>query len=462
MAVRDFFPEKIFDQEIFELVENRQSNTLQTIFEDLYPADIAVIIDELENTEDKIFVINLIDDKEMLLDVFEELEWDDQHEIIYNLKNKKLISFILNEMASDDRADFFASLEDDISNKLRENLNPEELKDLDSLLKYGEFTAGGLMTTDYVGLKANITIEQALQMLREKYQEAETINYEFVVDDTNRLQGIVSLRDIIVSEPGSFLKDIMETNTIYAHTGMDQEEVASLFIKYDLTVMAVLDVAGVLKGIITIDDILDVIEEEATEDIQRIGASLPLEESYFDTSIIELIKKRFIWLVGLLIVSAFTASVLKVYDKTLDSLIALAYFIPTITGTGGNTGTQSATMIIRGIALGEIEYSDIFRVLRREFIIGLLMGLMLAVLGFVQSFITAQVVKVSLTLAISLVFTTMASACIGGTLPIIAKKLKFDPAVMSGPFISTVVDVGGLIIYFETAKFIMTHVGVNI
>jgi len=462
MAVKDFFPEKIFDQEIIELVDSRQSNTLQTVFEDLYPADVAAIIDELENTEDKIYVISLIDDSEMLLDVFEELEWDDQYEVINSLKNKKLVSFILNEMASDDRADFFATLKDENAKILRENLHPEEKKDLDSLLKYGEFTAGGLMTTDYVGLKTNITVEQALQMLREKYQEAETIYYEFVVDDTNRLQGIVSLRDIIVSEPGALLKDIMETNTLYAHTGMDQEEVASLFIKYDLTVIPVLDVAGVLKGIITIDDILDVIEEEATEDIQRIGASLPLEESYFDTSIRELIKKRFIWLVGLLVVSAFTANVLKIYNGTLKVLLPLSYFIPTITGTGGNTGTQSATMIIRGIALGEIEYKDIFRVLRREFTIGLLMGLMLAVLGFLQSFITAQVVEVSLTLAISLVFTTIASACIGGTLPVIAKKLKFDPAVMSGPFISTVVDVGGLIIYFETANFILNHVGMNI
>jgi magnesium transporter len=452
---KEFFPEKIFNIEFIELVRNRKNADLKRLIEELYPVDIAHIIEELEELDDKVYLITLPEDKDFIVEIFEELEFSSQEEIIKNIHDRKLVSLILNTMASDDRADFFSSLSDRVSENLIERLDPEEKKDLDELLKYNENTAGGIMTTDYVGLNKELTVEETINVLRRKYKEAETIYVEFVVDSEDRLLGILSLRDIIVAEPGTRLKEIMETNVIYVYTHMDQEEVASIFQKYNFSAVPVLDKYEKVVGIITFDDIMDVIEEEATEDIQKIGASLPLEESYFDTSVFELVKKRFLWLCVLLLVGTVTSSILKNYDNILALLIPLSYFIPIITGTGGNTGTQSATMIIRSIAVGEVELSDTFRVLRKEVVIGLILGCFLAVLGFIQSFFISKIPEVSFTLAIALIFTTVASACAGGILPIIAKRLKLDPAVMSGPFISTVVDIGGLIIYFETAKLIL-------
>ncbi|MCK9223457.1 MAG: magnesium transporter [Candidatus Muirbacterium halophilum] len=452
---KEFFPEKIFNIEFIELVKNRKSNDIKKLIEELYPVDIAHIIEELEEIDDKVYLITLPEDKDFIVEAFEELEFLNQEEIIKNIHDRKLVSLILNTMASDDRADFFASLSKDVAERLSEKLLPEEKKDLDELLQYEENTAGGIMTTEFVGLNKELTVEEAIAVLRNKYKNAETIYVEFVVDTQGSLLGILSLRDIIIAEPGTKLKDIMETNVIYVYTYVDQEEVANVFQKYNFSAVPVLDTNEKVVGIITFDDIMDVIEEEATEDMQKIGASFPLEESYFDTSVFDLVKKRLLWLCVLLLVGTVTSSIIRSYDNLLAILIPLSYFIPIITDTGGNTGTQSSTMIIRSLALGEVQLTDTFRVLRKELLIGFILGCFLAVLGFMQSLFISKIPEVSFTLGFALIFTTVSSACAGGVLPIMAKKLKLDPTVMSGPLISTIVDIGGLIIYFETAKIIL-------
>ncbi|MFW5781795.1 MAG: magnesium transporter [Candidatus Muiribacteriaceae bacterium] len=455
--MKDFFPEKILIFEIIELISEKNTFELRDLTKDFYPVDIANIIGEIDNIQDKIFLLTLRNDIAFIIDVFEELSAEDQENIIENLKDPRLVRNILNEMASDDRADFFSAISHTLSVKLKKKLNPLEKADLEELLKYEEESAGGLMTTDYITLDSTLTVEHAIREIREHHKDAETISYEFVVDAENHLMGMVTIRDLIFATPDITLEDMMTRNVIFTYSDLDQEVVASLFRKYDVSVMPVVDLENHMIGIITIDDILDVMEEETTEDIQKIGASLPLDESYFDTSIPDLIKKRFIWLCVLLLVGTVTSNILKAYDSVLAAMIALSYFVPIITGTGGNTGTQSATMIIRGIALGEVSFKDIYKVLLKELTIGFLMGVMLAVLGFIQSFITTGILIVSATLALSLMFTTVASACVGGVLPIVAKRFGMDPAVMSGPFISTVVDIGGLLIYLQTASLIIAY-----
>lgn len=308
------------------------------------------------------------------------------------------------------------------------------------------------MTIEYVDLKGEMSVRQALERVKAIGIDKETVDTCYVMDSHRRLEGVLPLRRLVLSDPDKFVEEIMDKDIIFTHTLDDQEEVASKFVKYDLTSMPVVDRENRLVGIITIDDILDIIEEEATEDFHKMAGIEPTEEEYLKTSFLTLSKHRLTWLLVLMISATFTGNIIRQYEAALESVVLLAAFIPMLMDTGGNAGSQSSTLIIRGIALGEINAEDTFQVMAKELLVGITVGIALAFVNFLRLYFLERIgVMLAITVCFSLFVTVVLSKVVGGVLPILAKKLKLDPAIMAGPLITTIVDAVALIIYFATA-----------
>ncbi len=332
----------------------------------------------------------------------------------------------------------------------------ETRNDINKLLKYPDNSAGSIMTVEYAELKENLTIKQAIDKLKNEIEYYETINICFVVDKERKLIGFVQLKDILFANPESCVKDILKSNIISCKTTEDQEEIARLFQKYDLNAMPVVDSEDRLVGIITIDDVIDVLEEETTEDIERMAAITSTHKSYFKVGVFETWKSRIPWLLLLMVSATFTGKIIQSYESALASYVILTSFIPMLMDTGGNAGSQASVTIIRGISLNEIEFSDIFKVMWKEIRVAILCGIVLAAANFVKMLVLDRVTaQVSLIVNLTLVCTIFIAKLIGCTLPLIAKKCKFDPAVMASPFITTLVDAFSLIVYFQIATHLL-------
>lgn len=336
--------------------------------------------------------------------------------------------------------------------KILKNVSNEQRKLINQLLKYDENSAGSVMTPEYIPLKRSMTIAQAVAYFKKNADKTEENEIFFVTDDTIKLEGYIYLRDLVLSNQDEYIEDIMETSVISVTTSDDQEEVAALFRKYDINIMPVVDNEGRLVGIITIDDIVDVIDQENTEDFQIMSAMIPSEEEYLKTPILSLAKNRIIWLLVLMISATLTGIVMRRYEEALQSAVVLAIFIPMLMDTGGNAGSQSATLIIRGIALEEITSKDILKVIWKELRVSLLVGIVLSVVNFLRICYIDRVDKtVALVVSISMMLTVVMAKVIGGILPIVAKSLKLDPAIMASPLITTIVDAAALVVYFTLA-----------
>lgn len=439
--------------EIKELLATRQYTSLRQKLADMNEADVAALLEQLE--EDDMLKVFRILPKDLAADVFSYMEVEHQQLIITSLSERDAASIIDNLMA-DDATDLLEEMPANIVKKLLANVSPEMRRDVNHLLRYPEDSAGSIMTVEYVDLKENLTVEEAIARIRKVGVDSETINICYVLDAQRKLLGTVALRYLLLSEPDEVIGDIMHENVIAIHTLMDQEEVARQFKKYDFTSMPVVDNENRLVGIITVDDIVDIMEEEATEDIEKMAAIVPSDKPYMKTGIFETFKKRIPWLLLLMVSATFTGQIIGRYEDALSACAVLTMFIPMLMDTGGNAGGQASVSIIRGLSLGEIRYRDTLAIVWKEIRVALLCGVTLAAANFVKLMLLDRVgITVAIVVCLTLVVAVLIAKLIGCTLPILAKRLGFDPAVMASPFITTIVDALSLMIYFQFASRIL-------
>ncbi|MDD4767245.1 MAG: magnesium transporter [Desulfotomaculaceae bacterium] len=425
---------------------------LPVMLEDLQPFDLARILPEFEQSEQLNLLSVLPAGK--VADALEYLEPVQQYWFLFHL-GEPFAREVLNGMSSDIIVDFFAAIHPRQADRLFQWLPEEYQVKVRSLMSYPENTAGGLAIVEYVAARQNWTAEQALAHVRKIGNEAEIVSYVFVLDAAGRLVGVVSLRELILAAPRTKLAGFMNSSVISVSADTDQEEVARVFSHYDLVALPVVDGSGRMAGIITVDDVLDVVEEEATEDIQLLGGSQPLEEPYMQAGFFSLYRKRIGWLLILFIAQAFTSNILRHYEGLLSEVISLALFIPLLIGTGGNAGAQASTLVVRALAVGEITVLDFARVVWRESRLGLLLGLTMAVATFLRALTIGGSMELGITVAATVVAIVTASSIVGAGIPIIGRRVGIDPAVLSAPVITTIIDSAGLFIYFEFARHIL-------
>ncbi len=435
--------------ELQQYLDEHKFRALRSILTEMNEADVAEFVEELDHNR-KVLIFRMLP-KELATDVFAFLEPDTQEAIINGITDAEIRS-IIDDLFVDDAVDMLEELPATVVKRVMRMAAPETRKLINQFLQYPENSAGSIMTAEYIGLKKYMNVEQSFSYIRAHGVDKETIYTCFVMDGERHLEGVVTIKDLLMNPYDTKIQDIMDTNCIKAVTTDDQEEVMDLFNKYDLICLPVVDHENRLVGIVTVDDVVDVMEEEATEDFEKMAAMLPSDKPYLKTGILELAKNRIVWLTVLMISSMITGGILTHYEAAFATLPLLVSFVPMLTGTGGNAGSQSSTMIIRCMAIGEVEPSDILKVIWKEVRVALVVGFLLAALNFVRLMIMYPgQLMVCLTVVVSLYITVIMAKSIGCTLPIAAKLLKLDPAIMAAPLISTIVDACSLIIYFRIA-----------
>lgn len=438
---------------ILGLIHQGRLAEARTWISQMNVVDIAYWLEELD--DDKILVLFRLLPKDMAAEVFSHFSKEQQEFIIESIADREIKS-IIDELFLDDTVDLIEEMPANVVKKVLRNTSEERRKLINQFLKYPDNSAGSLMTIEFVDLKKEMRVDQALESIRKNGVDKETINICYVIDSSRKLEGIIPIRKLILSDPSEIVENIMETNFVSVHTLDDQEEVANIFRKYDLIAVPVVDNENRLVGIITVDDIVDIIEEENTEDFHKMAAIQPSDEEYLKTKVTELAKHRVIWLLILMISATFTGTIIQRFEEVLQSVVALTYFIPMLMDTGGNAGSQSATLIIRGLALEEISLADILKVLWKELRVSIIVGVILAIINFARIIIMRQASAIiAATVSVSMLITVILAKVIGGSLPILAKKLGLDPAIMAGPLITTIVDALALLAYFSIASWVL-------
>lgn len=445
--------EMIGREQIEEMLNAKQYNRLRSSLSELNEADIAAIMDSMED-EDSLKLFRILP-KAIAADVFPQLEVDDQKYIIMSLSDKEASSIIDNLMA-DDATDLIEEMPANVVKKILANARPETRKDINHLLQYPDDSAGSVMTVEYVDLKETMTVQDAIDRIRKIGLDSETINYCYVLDAKRVLVGTVALRYLLIMPPDAMIGKIMNDNVISVKTTTDQEEAAQMLQKYDFTAMPVVDNENRMVGIITVDDVVDIMEEEATEDIEKMAAIIPTDKPYLKTGIFETYKKRVPWLLLLMVSATFTGAIITKYENALSSYVVLTAYIPMLMDTGGNSGSQASVSVIRGLSLQEIQFRDLFRVIWKEIRVAVLCGLTLAVVNFFKLILVDRVdAEIAMIVCLTLVVVVIFSKTIGCVLPMVTDKIGFDPAVMASPLITTIVDAVSLSIYFALATRIL-------
>lgn len=440
-------------ENIITQLENKNFQELKQMLETLNIADIAQIFEQLETPQQIVVLFKLLS-KDVAADVFSFLDPEFQETIINALKDKE-VAAIMNDLYIDDAVDFVQEMPANVVKRVLKNTNQENRDLINKLLTYPENSAGSIMTTEFIDIKQEISVDQAFKKIKQKAADSETIDTIFVTDSKRKIQGVVSIRDLIMADRDEKISEIMNTNVIFACTHTDQEEVSRLFDKYDFQTLPIIDNEERLVGIVTVDDILDVVTQEFTEDLEKMAAISPTEDPYLKTSAITHAKKRIFWLLFLTISASITGAIMSFFEAAFVAIPALVTFIPMLMGTGGNCGSQSATLVIRGLALGEISMKDYFRVAFKEFKVSLLVSSVLCVVNFFIVWLRYNDPLLGLVIALSLIIVVIISEFIGGGLPILAKKCKLDPAIMAAPIISTLVDCIAIVSYFLIASSIL-------
>lgn len=431
---------------------------LGALLEEIHDEDLADLLGLLSESEAALVLKNL--PTEDAAPILERLDEDQQEAMVEHL-GMESIAPIVGEMSSDERTDLIGALPEKIGDTLLsalEKLDPEAAAEVEALAKWPEDSAGGLMTTDYVSVPMAFTIAETIAELRKVGGDAETIYYVYVVSGGNRLLGVVSLRDVILAAPTDKIGDVMTENVTCVSPEMDQEEVARTMAKYDFSALPVMGADRRLLGVITFDDVMDVLTQEGTEDAQRLGAVEPTEEGYFQTAFWTFIRKRVVWLSALFISEFFTGTALRHYGAVIEAISKLAYYVPLCISTGGNSGSQSSTLIIRGLAVGDIRPRDWYRVFARELGQGVVLGLMLASVGMVRVIMWGDGWRFALTIGTTLLAIVVMGCTVGSMLPLFLRRLGIDPATSSTPFIATLIDVMGIMVYFNVAKLLLADV----
>ena len=436
------------------LLKSKKYATLRDILTTMNPVDIAAIFEELQ--DEKMPLLYRLLPKDIAADTFVEMDDETQKFLIHSLSDTELKE-VLDDMFLDDMVDMIEEMPANVVKRILRQSSPEERKQINMLLKFPEDSAGSIMTTELVILRPSMTAEEAIKRIRRTGVDKETIYTCYVADNLSKLIGIITIKDLLLADDDTKVSELMDTNVISVMTLTDQEEVASIIKKYDFLAVPVVDKENRLVGIITVDDAVDVMQEEATEDIQKMAAITPNTDTpYLKIGIFETWKSRIPWLLLLMISATFTGMIISSFEDALASSVVLTAFIPMLMDTGGNSGSQSSTLIIRGLALGEITTKDIFKVIFKEFKVSIVVASILSSVNFLRLyFFTSAGFMVSLTVCASLFFTVVLAKVVGGILPIISKKLNLDPAIMASPLITTIVDAFALIVYFAFAKLLL-------
>lgn len=438
---------------INKLIEERKVLELSEYFQEKNPVDIAKIMVKLKE-QDALLVFRILP-KDIAVEVFSYLDKTIKQNIVQSITDNE-IKDVIEKLFLDDTVDFIEELPSHVVKKVLKNTSKEKRELINQFLKYSEDSAGSIMTIEFLEVKENITVREATNYIRNQGINKEDVDTLFIIDSNRRLKGTLSLKSLILNDEDIIISKIMDTNVIYTKTIENQEKIAFIFKEYDLTCMPVVDKENRLVGIITVDDIIDIIDKENTEDFQKMAAMQPSEEPYLKTSVMELAKHRVIWLLVLMISATITGSIIKKFDDVLQSVVILAAFIPMLMDTGGNAGSQSSTLVIRGLALGDIKIKDYLKVMWKEFRVSLVVASILAAVNFLRIyFIEKTDIRISITVCGSLFFTVIIAKVVGSLLPIIAKRLKFDPAIMASPLITTIVDAFALMVYFTFAKLLL-------
>ncbi|MFJ5625702.1 magnesium transporter [Peribacillus loiseleuriae] len=444
--------EQIMIQELKTILIENNKEYLNAFVSKFQHFDIAAMLSELEQGEQLMFISQV--PIPLGAEILEYLEPELQYKILDRIKDD-FTSGLVNEMSSDMIVNLLLSIHPHQAKKLMDFLPDDYRGKINTLMNYEPNTAGRLATVDYIAARINWTVDQTLHHIRKVGHEAEIVSYIYVLGSRGELVGVVSLKEIILARSGTKLGEFVQGNPISVPVDMHQEEVVEVLSNYDLVAIPVVAQDQRMIGIITVDDLIDVIHEEATEDFQKLGGSQPLDEPYFKNSVWSLFKKRIGWLLILFVAEAYTGSVLRHYEDTLSEQIALAFFVPLLIGTGGNTGSQTVTTLVRALAVGEIQFKDMFKVFRKEVSTGLCLGISMGSFALIRAFFLGVNVGTASVVAISALFIVIWASMVAAVLPMILHKLKMDPAVVSGPFITTLVDGTGLIIYFTMAKIIL-------
>lgn len=440
-------------EQVLALLEEKKYPELKAMLSEMNEADIAAIFADLP--PEKLPLVYRILPKELAAEVFVNMESDAQELLIRAFSDNELRE-VLDELYVDDAVDIIEEMPATVVKRILQHTDPEVRKSINEILQYPEDSAGSLMTIEYVDLKKYMTVDDAFTRIRRTGVDKETIYICYVTDENRKLLGIVTVKDLLLSEKSKKIFEIMDTNIISVNTLEDKEVVADKFQKYDLLALPVVDQENRLVGIITIDDAMDVLQDENTEDIEKMAAITPTDKPYLKMSVFETYKKRIPWLLLLMVSATFTEKIIGHFEGALTACVALTAFIPMLTGTCGNCGAQSSATIIRGLSLGDIEFRDTFKIIFKEFRIALVCGITLGIVNFAKLMLFDDVgayvaIAVSFTMVMAVVFAKI----VGSILPVFAKKIGFDPAVMSSPFISTIVDAVTLLIYFKVATLIL-------
>lgn len=441
-------------QALQEALAEGDARLVRQALGELYPQELLDHWDELSR-EHRFTVLTLLPPEEAA-EVFSHLEEDEQAELLKALPPWR-VKELLGELSLDDLTDALQAVEEENPQQaeaLLDQLDPETRAEVEELSEYEEDEAGGLMTPEYIALRDSMTVDEVFRFLRRAAPDAEQVYYLYVVDAANRLEGVVSLRDLIVADPKTKVREIMNPDVVRVRTDTDQEEVARLMADYNFTVLPVVDEEGVLSGIITIDDVVDVIQEEATEDIYRLGAVESPELVYSRSSVWDLWSARVRWLVILIVGAMFSSSILESFQNTLQAVTALTFYITILLGAGGNTGNQSSTLIVRALATGDVRGRDWWRILLKELSVGAMLGITLAILLSIKVLIDGHG-EILLVVAASLAVLMTVTNILGALLPIGIKKIGLDPALISNPLIATLSDITGLMIYLSMARWLL-------
>ncbi|MCR4586930.1 MAG: magnesium transporter [Lachnospiraceae bacterium] len=436
-------------EDLKELLETKQYTKLRQEAAEMNDADVAAIMEELDE-EDALKMFRILP-KSTAADIFSYLEVETQQNIIAGMSMKDAAGIIDNLM-SDDATDLLEEMPANVVKRLLANASPETRRDINHLLQYPEDSAGSIMTVEFMDLKEESTVQDAIERIRKLGMDSETINICYVLDAKRKLVGTVALRYLVIMPPDAVIGDIMHENVIALNTLMDQEEVARQFKKYDFTAMPVVDNENRMVGIITVDDVVDIIEEETTEDMEKMAAIVPSDKPYMRTGVWDIWKKRIPWLLFLMVSATFTGKIITSFEDALSACVILTAYIPMLMDSGGNAGSQVCVTVIRGLSLNEIEFKDLPRIIWKEARVAILCGITLAAANFIKLLLLDRVaIDVAIVVCSTLVVCILLAKIVGCSLPMLAKKLGFDPAVMASPLITTIVDALSLSVYFTIA-----------
>ena len=445
--------EKNFEVEkVLELLEQKKFNELKKYLERINGADFPSIFEAVDE-KDMIIIFRLLN-KEEAAEVFAELDADMQEKLINSFTDKEL-KYVVDNLFMDDTVDMIEEMPSNVVKRILRNVNDKDRKIINEILNYPDDCAGSIMTTEFIDLKENMTVSQAFDKIKKIGLKKETVYNCYVLDQNRKLLGVIDIKDLLIAGRDEVIKDLMDENVVTVNTLDDKEDVANTLAKYDYVALPVVDKENRLVGIVTVDDAIDVIQDEASEDFEKMAAISPNEDGYYKTSVLTHAKNRIVWLLFLMFSSIITGAVITHYEEAFAALPILVSFIPMIMGTGGNCGSQSSTLVIRGLAVDEIKAKDFLKVWWKEIRVALIVGVIMALVNCIRILIQYHDLQLGIVVGLTLVITIAIAKSLGSMLPLICKKLKLDPAIMAAPLISTILDTCSVLVFFNVAVMIM-------